>query len=283
MKIYQVWRYPLHRSHIFSGIRDFTPSFVKSNAKRGGRYDRNFNHKNNLNFNAKDTSNTHQGRRHNDYNNNHPSREPHNGWRQGGSRCSNGQSKKNESSSSDPPKFSPNRRFFDRMINTGEAFQKPQDARRFLDAAVEYDDKLDLLSKLTSENGLKILRRAITAEKSDTVDFLRNHVLPLIKLLGCDELSSGMCLRSTEKLIKVFYEAPGFVDNLLKKYQKSAALRFCSSLKNGKIQETSSDAPERKEEEFVMGWFVLKCCTLIDKGKNMRTLSTQIMIYSLIT
>ena len=80
---------------MFSGIRDFTPSFVNSNAKRGGRYDRNFNHKNNSNFNAKDTSNTNQGRRHNDYNNNHPSREPHNGWRQGGSRYSNGQSKKN--------------------------------------------------------------------------------------------------------------------------------------------------------------------------------------------
>ena len=220
------------------------------------------------NTNSKSTTNKQQGNRNNEQRNN-PSRSKYErGMGKGHSKFSNGQKESNGSSTSHNSPYSANRRFFDSKIKSGEGFQRPKDEGKFLDAAVEYESKVDLLTKLSSTNGLEMLRVAITADKSDSFDFLKNHVLPLMKVLGSDELSSGMRLRSVHEIVKVIYEAPGFIANLLEKYQDSDGNEFCSSLKDGKINESSSDGPQRKEEEHAMGWFVLTCCKLIDKGKK---------------
>ena len=170
-------------------------------------------------------------------------------------------------SSNDKPAYNSNRAFFDRKIIRGESFQKPQDAKRFLDAVITYEDKVDLIYKLCSDNGYKMLRLAITAQKSDSIEFLKGHVIPFFKILGSDELNSGLCSRSVSKLVKVLYEAPGFVGNLLEKYQNHDEYKFCSSAKGDKIDKSPLDNLQKEEEEFLMGWFVLKCCTDIDKGK----------------
>ena len=186
----------------------------------------------------------------------------------GGSRNDHSRKENKGASSNNKSAYNPNRAFFDRKINTGESFQKPQDASRFLDAVITYEDKVDLIYKLCTDNGYKMLRLAITGQKSDSIEFLKELVIPFLKILGSDELNSGLCLRSVSKLVKVIYEVPGFVGNLLEKYQNFDEYNFCSSMKGDKIDESRLDDPQRKEEEYVMGWFVLKCCTDIEKGKN---------------
>ena len=188
----------------------------------------------------------------------------------GGSRNYHSQKENKGASSNDKPAYNSNRAFFDRKIKTGESFEKSQDAKRFLEAAITYEDKVDLISKLCTDNGYKMLRLAITAQKSDSIEFLQQLVIPFLKILGSDELNSGLCLRSVSKLVKVIYEVPGFVGNLLEKYQNCCEYSFCSSMNGDKIDESRLHNPKRKEEEFVMGWFVLKCCTDIEKGKNIQ-------------
>ena len=254
--------------HIFLGK-------VATNAKSemtrtgGHRYRNDSQNKNTLNPNVNGNANQKHNNRYNERHTNWKRRDGSNRTGQGSHRYSNGNQGNNDAPSNHAPTFSANRKFFDRKVKTGEAFQRPQDGARFLDASVEFEDKVDLLGKLTTEYGQKMLRLAITDNGSDSVTFLRDHVIPFIKVLGCDELNSGMRLRSVLEVVKVLYETPGFVSNLLSKYKKSDKHNFCSSLLDGKIDKSVLNDPERNEEEFVMGWFVLKCCTEIEKGENL--------------
>ena len=161
------------------------------------------------------------------------------------------------------------RRFFNYKINTGELFQRPLDEAKFFEAAVEYDDKVDLLSKLTTDNGLKMLRLAVTSDQSDSAAFLKKHVIKLMKILGSDELSSGMRLRSVIEVIRALYDIRVFMKNLHDKYMESEKFNFCAPIKDGEIDQTnvSQEESDRKEEELALGWFVLKCCTEFEKGK----------------
>ena len=76
----------------------------------------------------------------------------------------------------------------------GERFEQPQkDARRFLAAAADFDDGAELVYRLTSseEYGAMQLRAALSADTS--VEFVRDHVQPLLERLGSDELHLGTC------------------------------------------------------------------------------------------
>jgi hypothetical protein len=174
------------------------------------------------------------------------------------------------------------RRFFDRKINTGESFQRRHDEAKFLEAAVEYEDKVDLLSKLTTDNGLKMLRLAVTSDGSDSATFLKNHVIKLLKILGSDELSSGMRLRSVIELIKALYDIRGFMKNLHDKYMKGEKFHFCAPVIDGVIDQANItvDGSERNEEELALGWFVLKCCTEFEKGKLILLVLYHVLILS---
>jgi hypothetical protein len=88
----------------------------------------------------------------------------------------------------------PERRFFDRMIRSGERFANAAtDARKFLSAATDYDDGVDMVYRLTNaqEYGMQRLRDALMSDTS--VDFLNAVVHPFIERLGSDELCIGTC------------------------------------------------------------------------------------------
>ena len=157
-----------------------------------------------------------------------------------------------------------NRTFFDRKIKTGEPFRAAQDEAKFFDAIIEYDDKIDLLSKLTSPNGLKILRLAICSDSSNSVSFLKSHVIKFIELLGSDPYSSGICQNLVVKLVKVLYDAPGFIQNLKSKYEN---FKFCMPKEDNNLQMKKYDS-ERGKEEIALGWFILKCCTEFTEGNK---------------
>lgn len=88
----------------------------------------------------------------------------------------------------------PERRFFDRMIRSGERFLNPAvDARKFLSAATEYEDGVDMVYRLTNaqEYGMQRLRDALMSDTS--IDFLNAIVHPFIERLGSDDLCIGTC------------------------------------------------------------------------------------------
>ena len=173
-----------------------------------------------------------------------------------------------------------NRTFFDRKIKTGEPFRAAQDEAKFFDAVIEYDDKIDLLSKLTSPNGLKILRLAICSDSSNSVSFLKSHVIKFIELLGSDPYSSGICQNFVVKLVKVLIDAPGFVQNLKSKYENNENFHFCMPIEENNPQMKKYDS-ERGKEEIALGWFILKCCTEFKEG-NIRHDSIHIICFTLV-
>ena len=66
----------------------------------------------------------------------------------GGSRNDHSRKENKGASSNNKSAYNPNRAFFDRKINTGESFQKPQDASRFLDAVMK-------MKNVTMSSGIK--------------------------------------------------------------------------------------------------------------------------------
>ena len=99
-------------------------------------------------------------------------------------------------------------------MKSGEAFRRPQDGRRFLRAAVDYDDKLDLVFKLTNpqDYGAKMLRMAIASECS--ADFLSTSVLPFIRVLTAEDICNGMAAASVTEILSTLHAVPGLLSLL---------------------------------------------------------------------
>ena len=71
-----------------------------------------------------------------------------------------------------------------------------------------------------------MLRLAVTSDQSDSAAFLKKHVIKLMKILGSDELSSGMRLRSVIEVIRALYDIRVFMKNL--QSQSVPIEQYCS-------------------------------------------------------
>eukprot|EP00397_Hematodinium_sp_SG-2012_P000289 GEMP01000289.1.p1 GENE.GEMP01000289.1~~GEMP01000289.1.p1 ORF type:complete len:2487 (+),score=732.48 GEMP01000289.1:46-7506(+) len=155
-----------------------------------------------------------------------------------GERKGKGKDKGSRATAGGYTESSKDRRFFDRMLKSGDAFQRSGDGRTFLRAACEYDDKLDLLVQLASPtlHGHKVLLRALASETSS--DFFDSALLPFLALLGSDAVcAASMCQSAVKGIIELVYTIPGFLGTL-HQYVETCVLR----------------------EEATVGWFVLMCC-----------------------
>jgi hypothetical protein len=54
------------------------------------------------------------------------------------------------------------------------------------------------------ELGAKLLKAALSC--SDDTGFIRDHLLPFLKLLGCDALGRGTCKQPLIELVQTIYE-----------------------------------------------------------------------------
>jgi len=144
----------------------------------------------------------------------------------------------------------PERRFFDAVVRSGE-FQKPDDPQRFMLALMNYDDKLDLLMRLTNDKGPTVLKKAITRSVTQLSD-LAVYVLPLFRWLGSDELCGMMCRPQVCDIAKILLETPGLLSLLRMGYEENFIRK--SSLSTGVHQSTSF------EQEMGLAWFIHLCC-----------------------
>ncbi|KAG2495742.1 hypothetical protein HYH03_006339 [Edaphochlamys debaryana] len=111
------------------------------------------------------------------------------------------------------PRGAPNlRRFFDKVTKQHDAAWSPsKDGPRFLDAVLEYDDPIDLLYRLThpSEAGAARLKSALMDAGSP--GRIATHVVPLLRLLGSDQLSGSTCRAPLLQLLEALYRVPGLL------------------------------------------------------------------------
>ena len=83
-------------------------------------------------------------------------------------------------------------KFFYSVVKSGEPFKdRVGDPRKFLEAAMSFEDSHDMLYLLvsTSNNGKKQLKRAISGDASPS--FLNDAVGPFLKLLCSEEMILG--------------------------------------------------------------------------------------------
>ena len=95
------------------------------------------------------------------------------------------------------------RRYFDRAMKDKDFnFQDQASAKKYLDACIAYDDKIDLFFRLASEteNGEKLLRAS--AVRCDV-----KQVLGFFKLAGSEALGMGLSKDQVSVVLKIFFKA----------------------------------------------------------------------------
>jgi replication-associated recombination protein RarA len=118
------------------------------------------------------------------------------------------------------------RKFFDSVVKSGEPFKdRVGDPRKFLEAAMSFEDSHDMLYLLvsTSNNGKKQLKRAISGDASPS--FLNDAVGPFLKLLCSEEMILGTARGPIEQLFDAVYETVGFLQNLRKLIEEPDKIR----------------------------------------------------------
>ncbi|KAG1675260.1 hypothetical protein FOA52_016291 [Chlamydomonas sp. UWO 241] len=78
---------------------------------------------------------------------------------------------------------------FDKLCKDGAALKGERDASQFLQACMSYDDKMELLFKLSTPKA----------------------VVPLLAMCGSDELSAGSCRAPLVALLREIYRTPGLL------------------------------------------------------------------------
>ena len=118
------------------------------------------------------------------------------------------------------------RRFFDKMVKSGDRFTNPvPDARKFLEAAAGFTDGADMLYRLVNpaDHGEKQVRAAMSADASAA--FLNEVAHPFLERLGSDELYIGTARQPMEQLLDTVYTCAGFVSNLCAKIEVAGTIR----------------------------------------------------------
>ena len=115
-------------------------------------------------------------------------------------------------------KGDPDRRFFDAVVRTGDLGKKPNDPQRFLKAMLNFDDKLDLLFRITNDEGPATLRKAIV-RVGGTTQGLKSYLFPILEWLGSDELCGMMCRPQVCEIAHILLTTPGLLKTLLKLYE----------------------------------------------------------------
>eukprot|EP00798_Chlamydomonas_sp_ICE-L_P005792 gene5792-6073_t len=106
-------------------------------------------------------------------------------------------------------------RWFDKVVLDPEAsFEGERDGSKFLSALLEFEDKRDMLFRITNpkNQGLRRLRVALSC--SDSMAYIKDKVIPFLRDLGCDALCSGTCKGPLLELVKQIYSLPGFLGSL---------------------------------------------------------------------
>jgi len=130
---------------------------------------------------------------------------------------------------------SPSRRFFDRKVMSGEAFETAADGKKFILAILEYDDKIDLLGRLVQGHAPKIIKLALASDSSS--GFLNECTVPFLKLIGGDVYCSTLLKGSLAKLVQTLHDIPGFIEKLHDSLEEGICL-----------------------DELPVGFFALLCC-----------------------
>jgi AAA+ superfamily predicted ATPase len=118
------------------------------------------------------------------------------------------------------------RRFFDSVVKSGEPFKdQAGDPRKFIEAAMSFDDSHDMLYLLlsTSYYGEKQLKRAIRGDTSPS--FLNDAVGPFLKLLCSEEMFLGTAREPIGQLFVDVYETVGFLNNLRRLIEEPDKIR----------------------------------------------------------
>ena len=155
----------------------------------------------------------------------------------------------------------PERRFFDAVVRSGE-FQRPDDPQRFMRVISTYEDKLELLMRLTNDKGPTVLKKAITRSVTQ-LSGLAVYVLPLFRWLGSDELCGMMCRPQVRDIAKNVMETPGLLSLLRTGYEEHVVgTKSLSADVNPRHQSTSM------EQEICLAWFIHLCCVEFPEARK---------------
>ncbi|CAK9210253.1 unnamed protein product [Sphagnum troendelagicum] len=156
----------------------------------------------------------------------------------------------------------PGKRFFDNAIQSKgvDIIRHEQDAQRFLNAVVSYEDHFELLSRLTSSpHGLECLRQALSISFDQT--FLNNSVVPVFKYLAHNDLLLGSRQQFLSTLLIHIAKVPFLMDELANAMAKGLLL-----------------------EEAVVGRFVLQIISSVgDIGIEVRKLPSVIKLAEILS
>ena len=119
------------------------------------------------------------------------------------------------------------------------------------------DDKLDLLMKLTNDEGPTVLKKAITRSVTQMSD-LSVYVLPLFVLLGSDELCGMMCRPQVCDIAKILFDTPGLFSHLRRAYRENV------------IGKDKIDGQGGVEEELCLAWFIHLCCMEFPEARQVK-------------
>jgi hypothetical protein len=143
----------------------------------------------------------------------------------------------------------PRRPLFDKLVNrpASEAEMNVQRAPRFIDAVITYPDKRELLYKLVDKQlyGLFRLREAVSI--SSGYDHFQTTILPLLRMLHCDELQKPSLRHSLLEVLMHLFHTPTLLDELWQNAQckdQYVNADICKFLKS--IVTASRDARKDK-------------------------------------
>jgi len=136
------------------------------------------------------------------------------------------------------------RKFFDKVIKTdGKLINDQKTSKQFINAMIEHDQPLDVLSKVLVGNGAIALSQALTLNFS--FDFIKDSFIPLLEWLGRDYFLMG--------------DRRGIMNRLLIYIWKESSVLFSSV-----DQEFNRLATSDKDLD-ALGWFILE---LVSSGND---------------
>ncbi|KAG2492324.1 hypothetical protein HYH03_009275 [Edaphochlamys debaryana] len=105
------------------------------------------------------------------------------------------------------------RRFFDKVTKQATTdFSGQRDGQRFFEALLSFDDPVDLLYRLNNPNEHGAARLKASLMHAGTPDRIAKHVVPLLRLLGSDQLAGSTCRAPLRQLLEALYRVPGLLN-----------------------------------------------------------------------